>query len=83
MWHILGTKFKFSTTFQLLTDCQTEVVHESVLSSFTSHIYMESHHKLHKEVMDKIVQNNVHYKIWIDNWKLFKAFNIGDIVLCL
>ena len=34
MWHMLGIKSKFSTTFQLPTDCQTDV-HETALSSFT------------------------------------------------
>ena len=31
--------------------------------------------------MDKIAQNNVKYEIRIDNIKLFKTFNVGDIIL--
>ena len=81
MWHMLRTKSKFSTTFQLLTDCQTEIVHESALSSFTSHVHVESYHNLHKEVMHKIAQNNANYDIRIDIRKLFKTFNIGDVIL--
>jgi len=39
---MLRTKSKFSTSFQLLTDCLSEVVHESALSFFASHVQMES-----------------------------------------
>jgi len=31
--------------------------------------------------MNKLVQNNVHYKIRIDNRKLFKTFTVGYVVL--
>jgi len=54
MWHMLGTKLKLSSAFQLIIDCQTEIVHKSALSSFASHMHVESHHDLHKKVMDKI-----------------------------
>jgi len=75
MWHMLDTKSKFSTAFHPQIDCQTEVVHESALSFASSFV---SHHKLHKQVMDKTAQNNTHYKLRIDIRKLFKTFNIGD-----
>ena len=65
MWHMLGTKSMFFTAFQLLIDCQAEVVHESELSSFASHVCVESYHDLHKEVMDEIAQNNTNYEIQI------------------
>ena len=77
---MLGTKFKFSTAFQPYLDRQTDIIHESILSSSVSHKHVESHHKLHKEVMDKTIQNNIHYKIWIGNKKLFKTFNVGHIL---
>jgi len=77
MWHMLGAKSKFSTAFQPHTDCQNDVVNES---SFASHVHMKSHHKLYKKAMSKIVQNNVHCKIRIDNRKLFKTFDIGDVL---
>jgi len=78
---MLEIKFKFSTVFQLLTDCQTEVVNEIALSSFASHVHVESHHDLHNEVMDKIAENNANYEIQIDIRKLFKTFNVGDVIL--
>jgi len=81
MWHVLKTESKFLTAFQFLTDCQTDIVHESALSSLASPIHVESHHGLHKEVMDKIVQNNTNYEIRIDIRKLFKTFSIGDLIL--
>ena len=62
MWHMLRTKSKFTTAFQLLIDCQTEVVYESALSSFTSHVHVKSYHNLHKKVMNKIAQNNANFK---------------------
>jgi len=77
---MLSTKLKFST-FQILADYQTEVIQKSTLSSFASHMHVKSHHDLHKEVMDKIAQNNPNYEIWIDNRKLFKIFIIGDVIL--
>jgi len=40
---------------------------------------VESHHDLRKE--DKIAQNNTNYEIRIDNRKLFKTFNVGDVIL--
>ena len=55
MTHV-RSKLKFFIAFQILTDCQTEVVHESALSSFTSDVHVESYYNLHKEVMDKIVE---------------------------
>jgi len=70
---MLGTKSMFSIAFQFLTDWQTEVVHEPTLSSFASHVHMESHHDLHKKVIDKIAQNNANYEIRIDIRKLFKT----------
>jgi len=70
---MLGTKSKFSIALQSLTDCQTEVVHEFALLSFASHVHVKSDHKLHKKIMDRIFQNSVHYKIRIDNRKLFKT----------
>jgi len=81
MLHMLGPKLKFSSAFQPLTDCQTEVVHKSALSSFASHVHVESYHDLHKEVMDEIAQHNANYEMRIDVRKLFKTFNIGDVVL--
>ena len=42
---------------------------------------MESYYNLHKEVMDKIVQNYANYEIRIDIKKLFKTFNVGDVIL--
>ena len=78
---MLRIKSKFSTAFQLLTDCQIEVVHESAFSSFTSHMHVKSYHDLHKEVMDKIAQNNANYEIRIDIRKLFKTFNVGDVII--
>ena len=71
MWHMLGTNSKFSTAFQFLIDGQTEVVHETALSSFASHVHVKSHHDLHKEIMDKIAQNNVNYEIRIAIRKIF------------
>jgi len=53
----------------------------SALSSFTSHVHVESYHDLHKEVMDKIAQHNANYEIQIDISKLFKTFNFGDVIL--
>ena len=44
-------------------------------------MHVESHHDLHKEVMDKIAQNNANYKIRIDIRKLFKTINVGDVIL--
>ena len=78
---MLRIKSKFSTAFQLLTDCQIEVVHESALSSFTSYVHVELYHDLHKEVMNKIAQNNANYEIRIDIKKIVKIFNIGDVIL--
>ena len=80
-WHMLRIKSKFSTAFQLLTDCQIEVFHETVLSSFISHMNVESHHDLQKEVIHEIAQNNTNYKIQFVIRKLFKIFNIGDVIL--
>ena len=79
---MLEIKSMFFTAFQFLTDCQTEIVHESALSSFASHVHMKSHHDLDKEVMDKIAQTNTNYKIRIDIRKLFNTFNVGDIFTC-
>jgi len=42
-------------------------------SSFASHV-----HDLHKEVMDKIVQNNAKYKLRADVRKRLITFNVGD-----
>jgi len=42
---------------------------------------VESYHNLHKEVMDKIDQNKANYEIRIDIKKLFKTFNVGDVIL--
>ena len=81
MRYMLRIKSKFSIAFQFLIDCQTEVVHKSALSSFASHVQVELYHNLHKEVMDKIAQNNANYEIQIDIWKLFKTFNVGDVIL--
>ena len=81
MLHMLGPKLKFSSAFQPLTDCQTEVVHKSALSSFASHVHVESYHDLHKEVMDEIAQHNANYEMRIDVRKLFKTFNVGDVIL--
>ena len=81
MWHILRTKSKLSTAFQLLNDCQIEVVHEFALSSFTSYVHVKSYNNLCKEVMYKIAQNNANYEIRIDIKKLFKTFNVCDIIL--
>jgi len=63
MWHMLGMKLKFFTAFQPLTDCQTDVIHKSALSSFASHVHIESHHDLHIEVMDMITQHNANYEM--------------------
>ena len=81
MWHVLDTKMKLSTAFQPLTDCQSEVIHKSALPYFASHVHMKSHHDLHKEVIDKIAQYNANYEMWNDIRKLFKIFNVGDVVL--
>ena len=81
MWYMLRIKSKFFTAFQLLTDCQSEVLYESALSSFASHMHVESYHNLHKEVMDKTAQNNANYEIRIDIRKLFKTCNVGDVIL--
>ena len=78
---MLETKSKFFTAFQLLTDCQIVVVYKSALSYFASHVHVESHHDLHKKVMDKIAQNSTNYEIRIDIKKLFKTFNVGDVIL--
>jgi len=48
---------------------------------FASHVHVKSYHNLHKEVMNKIAQNNANYDIRIDIRKLFKTFNIGDVIL--
>ena len=40
-------------------------------------------HKLHKEINDKIAQNNANYKLRIEIWKWFKTFNVGyDLHAC-
>ena len=48
---------------------------------FASHVHVVSHHELHKEVMDKIAQNNANYEIQIDIRKKLKTFNVGDYVM--
>jgi len=44
-------------------------------------VHVEPHHKLHKKVNNKMVQNNVKYKLRIDVRNIFKTFNIGDVIL--
>ena len=66
----VDTKSKFSAVFQPHTDCQIDVVYESALSSFVSHVHMKSHHKLHKEVMNKTVQtmSTIKFELIIGNY---------------
>ena len=45
-------------------------------SSFASHM-----HELHKEINDKIAQNNANYKLRADVRKRLKLFNVGDFVI--
>jgi hypothetical protein len=45
-------------------------------SAFASHI-----HDLHKEISNRIAQNNTNYKIRADLRRRFKEFNVGDFVM--
>jgi len=41
-------------------------------------------HKLHKELNDKVAQNNANYKLRIDIRKQFKTLNVGnDLHACI
>jgi len=45
-------------------------------SAFASHM-----HKLHKEISDRIAQNNANYKLLATIRKRFKIFNVGNFVM--
>jgi len=38
-------------------------------------------HELHKEISDKIAQNNAHYKLQANVRKRLKTFNVSDFVM--
>jgi len=77
---MLSTKLKFSIDFVLISnhDRSSEFAlsfasTESV-SSFVSYA-----HESHKEISDKLAQNNANHELWADDRNLLKTFNVDDV----
>ncbi|XP_072962671.1 uncharacterized protein [Typha angustifolia] len=83
----------FHEVYNLLSDRATQEIDGFILqdgylfksrrlsesaSTFASHI-----HDLHKEISNRIAQNNTNYKIRVNLRRRFKEFNVGDFVMVL
>ena len=79
LWHLIGTKFKFSSVYHKslgdLSRCLRNRISESA-SSFDKHIRI-----LHKEISDKINLSNQRYKWLADSRQQAKNFAKDDHIM--